>query len=651
MKLSFLVALLATLMLRMETVRAQTLSGDTLRLSPKTLPVKCNTGDLRVNSVNSSLSYCITNTWSVIGGGGGSSGPNVTTGNVWYGNGNNTPSQNAFLFFDSAATAFSVGGNITAGGTFIGNIRGNGTGAWTGTASQAGTASFATTAAASGTASNAGTAAFAGQAGTASIATAFATTPNACAAGVWANAIGASGNLTCTQVTTASAAGTAGTASFATTATSSTTASAAGTASTSGTAAFSAVSGTASAATAFTSTPTACGANQYASGISPAGNLTCAQVSFAQVTGTAAVTQGGTGQASGTSGGILFFSGATSLTTSGVMTAGAVMLGGGAGASPTALSGTTAGQVLTWTGSAWNASAAASGGSAVQPTIQYYTATPSPVGLVFLLRNGANATIGAVYTASGASYTVTSTNVSASGLSTFLFASNSTTISMTGALTKVSGGGDTSLPYSMMQQYGNYTAPAGVNHIQVALIGGGGGGGGNSTTLANVPVAGNGGFSVFGFGTVVANGGNGGAPTINTPTPGGNCTAGQIQISGGPGQGATNNSGTTIPGSSGGNGAFGGGGWAGGPQGGNGNPGGTNTGGGGGSSGASGNPTLAGGGGGAGGYCKSVINSVPATAPIVVGMAGLFGANAGGGAGTAASGGAGNVQIIEYYNP
>ena len=65
------------------------------------------------------------------------------------------------------------------------------------------------------------------------------------------------------------------------------------------------------------------------------------------VTGTLPVANGGTGITSGTSGGILYFSGSGTLASSGALTASNLVLGGGAGAAPTALGslGTTS-QVL-----------------------------------------------------------------------------------------------------------------------------------------------------------------------------------------------------------------------------------------------------------------------------------------------------------------
>ena len=57
----------------------------------------------------------------------------------------------------------------------------------------------------------------------------------------------------------------------------------------------------------------------------------------ADVTGTLPVANGGTGLTAGTSGGIPYYSGSTTIASSALLTASAIILGGGAGAAPTAL--------------------------------------------------------------------------------------------------------------------------------------------------------------------------------------------------------------------------------------------------------------------------------------------------------------------------
>jgi hypothetical protein len=69
-----------------------------------------------------------------------------------------------------------------------------------------------------------------------------------------------------------------------------------------------------------------------------------------KVTGILPVANGGTGLSSGTSGGIPAYTGASTITSSGVLTQNAVVIGGGAGATPSTISTGTAGQVLTSNG-------------------------------------------------------------------------------------------------------------------------------------------------------------------------------------------------------------------------------------------------------------------------------------------------------------
>lgn len=65
---------------------------------------------------------------------------------------------------------------------------------------------------------------------------------------------------------------------------------------------------------------------------------TCAQVGLTtDVTGTLPVGNGGTGLATGTSGGVPYFSGTTTIASSALLTANALVLGGGAGAAPSTL--------------------------------------------------------------------------------------------------------------------------------------------------------------------------------------------------------------------------------------------------------------------------------------------------------------------------
>jgi len=175
-----------------------------------------------------------------------------------------------------------------------------------GTAAYAATSGTALYAGVSGTASFAGTASYAatsGFAGTASVVTAFVTTPTPCSASQYASGISTVGNLTCSIVSTAS---------------------------TTGTAAFAGLAGTASITTAFATTPNPCSAGQYASGISTTGNLTCSQVNYSNLTGTFGIpgSTSGTISLTAISGTYNFVLPTT------VGTAGQVLTSGGGGTAP-----------------------------------------------------------------------------------------------------------------------------------------------------------------------------------------------------------------------------------------------------------------------------------------------------------------------------
>lgn len=123
----YILALLV--MFGVRTVRAQSLNGNVLRLTPTTVPATCNTGDLRVDqNASYALKLCVANVWSSFAG----ALPTYTASQVLFGNGSNVPSAVPGFTFDTSTTAGSIGGNFTAS-QFIGNL--------IGTASQAGTAS------------------------------------------------------------------------------------------------------------------------------------------------------------------------------------------------------------------------------------------------------------------------------------------------------------------------------------------------------------------------------------------------------------------------------------------------------------------------------------------------------------------------------
>lgn len=84
-------------------------------------------------------------------------------------------------------------------------------------------------------------------------------------------------------------------------------------------------------------TGTSC-TNQFTRALSAAGVATCATVILStDTTGTLLPARGGTGLTSGTSGGILYYSGSTTLASSGILGTSQLVLGGGAAATPTTL--------------------------------------------------------------------------------------------------------------------------------------------------------------------------------------------------------------------------------------------------------------------------------------------------------------------------
>ena len=105
-----------------------------------------------------------------------------------------------------------------------------------------------------------------------------AITPNSCTLPTVATGIDAAGTLSCTQPTDST--GNAATATLA------------------------------AAATALAATPSACTGSQFARGIGTTGNASCQQPAFTDISGTAAVTQGGTGLTTATQGDLLYGSAA-----------------------------------------------------------------------------------------------------------------------------------------------------------------------------------------------------------------------------------------------------------------------------------------------------------------------------------------------------
>jgi hypothetical protein len=78
-----------------------------------------------------------------------------------------------------------------------------------------------------------------------------------------------------------------------------------------------------------------CGSNTFVTAYNADGTFTCTQPAFSNISGTAGVSQGGTGITSGTSGGVLAFTASGTIASSGALTANLPVIGGGAGVAPT----------------------------------------------------------------------------------------------------------------------------------------------------------------------------------------------------------------------------------------------------------------------------------------------------------------------------
>lgn len=107
------------------------------------------------------------------------------------------------------------------------------------------------------------------------------------------------------------------------------------------------MTGTATLANAFSANPADCSGATYATSIAANGDLTCSQVSAVSgINGVLPVANGGTGLAVGTSGGILGFTSTGAIASSVALSASQLILGGGAGATPSSLSAGTTTTIL-----------------------------------------------------------------------------------------------------------------------------------------------------------------------------------------------------------------------------------------------------------------------------------------------------------------
>ena len=210
--------------------------------------------------------------------------------------------------------------------------------------------------------------------------------------------------------------------------------------------------------------------------------------------------------ASGTSGGVPYFSSSSAMASSGALGSGLLVLGGGAGSAPTALTGntTTTNQYLAQQGTG-SASAPPVWSAFLPPVIQTETSGSGTMNLpyYFIITSG-NATAASTYTNNSITFTTFSTVSS----STIVVMTGSGPPTSTGTLTKASGTGDSTITFS------RFIAPI---DLHIRMVGGGAGGSGGGANDGGA--SGGGGDTTFGSSFLTAGGGNiaGGS---STPTPG-----------------------------------------------------------------------------------------------------------------------------------
>lgn len=386
-----------------------------------------------------------------------------------------------------------------------------------------------------------------------------------------------------------------------------------------------------------------------------AGNVL--KINGVTVTTLVPVAQGGTNLASGTSGGILGYTATGTLASSALLTANGIVLGGGAGATPTSTAAMTDGQLVvgqtstaplpkTITGD-FSLTAAGVGtvgkinNATLTPNKQTFLSGSGTYGLSYWFYvTSASATAGATYTNNSKTFTVVNTIAGA----TLLLCTSTGAPAASGTLTKASGTGDATITFSSALK------PL---YISVTAVGAGGGGGCSGTTGGTAGTAG--GNTTFGSSTAAGggvgasgvNGGAGGVAGTSTDagTPGGAINQGSTGLAGYYGL-----AGAGIPLLPGGNGGAG---YLGGSGRGNQNTAGTdgitNTGGGGGGGGSTGTATPTGGGGASGGaIVSSIIINPTATYSYVIGAAGS-GQAAGTNGLAGGNGGSGIISVIEMW--
>lgn len=351
------------------------------------------------------------------------------------------------------------------------------------------------------------------------------------------------------------------------------------------------------------------------SGAAPTGTVTSVALSvpatsILSVTGSPITTSGTLALATtGTSGGIPYFSSTSQLASSALLTANALVLGGGAGSSPTSL------------GSLGTTTTVLHGNAAGAPTFGAVSLTADVSGTLPVANGGTGAATANAGTYFGGPY-------SGAAAAPSFKAFQAPTIQ------RFTSGS------------GTYTTATGALYITVEMAGGGGGGSGSGTSPGAPGTAGD---TTFGSNTAAkgaaasgAAAGGGGSATVGTGTT--------IHAM----QGGAGGSGVSLilgPGGQGGATALGGGGGGGqgtGAAGASGKDGIANSGAAGGGAGAGNVSGTTGAGGGAGAYIKVLVTSPAASYSYGVGAGGT-GGTAGTNGSAGGSGGSGVIVVTEYY--
>lgn len=401
------------------------------------------------------------------------------------------------------------------------------------------------------------------------------------------------------------------------------------------------------------------------------------------------VSDGGTNLASGTSGGILGFTAVGTIASSALLGANGVIIGGGAGATPTAITAGTDGQIIVGATSAAPVFKTLSGDISAVTAAGAVTIANSSI-TVAKQANAAAYSLEGNFTASSAAPQFSTIggltqkaspaagdlvliqDQAASGQLKFALVSAiasagsvSSIDARTGSFTTSNGidstGGNVieltaarrTLPTTQRFSSGSgtYSTPANVLWIDIFLTGGGGGAGGNtnngnaggascwntSGAACTTPVYSTGGGGLGGVG--FAGGGTGG-----TVTGTGTCkdsADGGMGFNGVPSNGTLGANGGHGGGSHFGTGGRGGGGIQ------NGNAATVLGAGGGGGGNTNGVSNLSGSGGGAGAYCYAIIGTPAATYTYAVGAAGA--GSSGDSIASGGAGAAGEILVIEHY--